>query len=121
MNGLVYLACPYSHLGLLRRELRFATANRVAAILMARGLLIFSPISHSHPIARAGDLPTDWAYWERYNRAILGCCSGLLVLAIDGWRESVGVQAELQIAREQGLVIGSVDEAGVVRLGEVAA
>ena len=52
-----------------------------AAQLMAEGELIFSPISHTHPIALAGDLPTDWNYWESYDRAILQCCCKVKVCA----------------------------------------
>jgi len=76
---------------------------------MGQGLLIFSPISHSHPIALAGDLPLGFDYWEKYDRAMLERCSGLIVLMLDGWKESVGVQAEIRIAEELGLDISFVE------------
>jgi Domain of unknown function (DUF1937) len=114
MNGLVYLSVPYSHPDTTVRSNRFDAVNRVAAILMHRGLLIFSPISHTHPIALAGGLPLGWDFWERYDRAVLRCCTGFLVLTIDGWRESIGVAAETTIAREFGLPIGYVDGDGNV-------
>ena len=59
---MIYLACPYSHPDNNVREHRFKMANRAAAKLMGEGHIIYSPISHTHPIAVEGDLPLDWAY-----------------------------------------------------------
>lgn len=99
-NDLVYLACPYSHPDVDVRELRFFKANHYAAKLMEAGILVFSPISHTHPIAEAGDLPKGWDFWERYDRAYLSICRALVVLTLDGWNESKGVQAEIKIMDE---------------------
>lgn len=109
MKPLTYLACPYSHPDRLVRVSRFWTANQVAAILMRRGLKIYSPISHSHPIAVAGDLPLGWDWWQEYDRAFLSHANAMYVLCIDGWRESKGVAGEIAIARELGLRIVYVD------------
>ena len=97
---LVYLACPYSDPDSEIMRRRFRSANVAAAWLMANGNLVLSPISHSHPIACAGGLPRDFAYWEAYDRALLACCRKMVVLMLDGWKESVGVQAEIKIAEE---------------------
>jgi Domain of unknown function (DUF1937) len=105
VKKLVYLAVPYTHPDLVVREGRFNAVNRHAALLMKQGLHVISPISHSHPIALAGGLPTDWQFWEAYDRAILETCSKLIVLKLDGWEESVGVQAEIRIAKKLGIPI----------------
>lgn len=73
-KSLVYLACPYSHWDFAVSESRFLEVNWAAAKLMAAGEHVFSPISHTHPIAMAGALPTDWGYWQAYDRAILAFC-----------------------------------------------
>lgn len=57
-----------------------------------------------HPLVRF-DLPMDWAYWERFDREYLCLASELVVLKLDGWRESVGVQAEIDLAIDLGLPI----------------
>lgn len=103
MRKLIYLAVPYSHPDPAVREARFHEANRIASQLMRDGHYVFSPISHTHPIALAGGLPTGWDFWEGYDRAILACCSKLLVVTLDGWKDSRGVQAEMAIARELGI------------------
>lgn len=97
-KSLIYLAVPYSHPDTSVRDQRFEAVNRVAARLMREGYHIFSPISHTHPIAMAGDLPTGWDFWEKYDTAILQCCQKLIVLRLDGWQQSAGVRGEIAIA-----------------------
>ena len=104
-KGLVYLATPYSHKDPAVQEARFLEVNRVAGELMRQGVKVFSPISHTHPIAMAGDLPKDWKFWAEYDRAVLETCGKVIVLMQDGWRESVGVQAEIKMAAELGLPV----------------
>jgi len=103
--SLVYLAVPYSHTEREMLEIRFQAVNRVAGILMSKGEHVFSPISHSHPIADMWELPRSWEFWEGQDRAILVACRKLAVLMLDGWKESSGVSGELEIAREIGVDI----------------
>ena len=46
-DKLVYLALPFT----AHPEKSFEIANKVAAKLMEQGVIVFSPISHSYPIA----------------------------------------------------------------------
>lgn len=104
-RGPVYLATPYSHPDKEIREQRFREVSRVAGDMMRRGEHVFSPISHTHPIAVAGNLPGEWAYWRTYNTVMMQSCSRLVVLMQAGWRESAGVRAEIDMAREMGLPV----------------
>lgn len=108
---LVYLACPYSHDEHSFRMLRWYAANQAAAKLMSEGLYIFSPISHTHPIAEAseGKLPRGWDFWEGYDRQYLNICKKIIVLRIPGWDTSKGVQAEIKIGTEMGIPIEYMD------------
>ena len=98
---MIYLASPYSHPDRAVRELRFREACRAAAKFMRCGQVVFSPIAHGHCICTYG-LPTDWRFWEPFDRHHLERCDEFVVLMIDGWHESVGVQAEIRIAGEFG-------------------
>jgi hypothetical protein len=104
---LIYLACPYSHKDVAVRIARFEAANRTAGKLIANGNHVFSPISHTHPIEMAaeGKLPMGWEYWAAYDERMIGYCDRLIVLAIDGWTQSTGVQAEITIARKLGIPV----------------
>ena len=72
---------------------------------MKAGYYVFSPISHTHPIAMACALPQGWEYWSGFDRAYLEHCNKVFVLCIPGWEKSVGVTAEIGIANELGLPI----------------
>jgi len=96
----IYLATPYSHPDASVRHNRFLEVNKAAAEMMRRGLLVFSPISHTHPIAEAGDLPKGWDFWEQYDRTFIEWADELHVLMLDGWYESTGVTAEIKIANK---------------------
>lgn len=98
---MIYLASPYSHTDPEIREKRFRNVCIAAARLIRAEHVVFSPIAHGHPIAEHG-LPSDWQYWERHDREQLKRCDEVVVLMLDGWRESVGVQAEIRIAGELG-------------------
>lgn len=102
---LTYLATPYSHDDANVMVQRFNIANRVAATMLKQGIHVYSPISHSHPIAMQHGLPKGWDFWERHDRLIIEHCGKVVVLMQDGWRESIGVEAEIQIAEEMGIPV----------------
>ena len=106
-SEIIYLAVPYSHKDCSVREARWFAANIAAAKLMAKGLYVFSPISHTHPIANAsnGKLPVGWDFWEGMDREYLKFCKKVVVLRIPGWKKSKGVTAEIKIAKEMGIPV----------------
>jgi hypothetical protein len=73
--------------------------NKVAAKMMSSGEYVFSPISHTHPIAEMseGKLPIGWEFWSTFDKLFIINCKKIVVLCIDGWKESTGVQAEIKI------------------------
>lgn len=105
MKRIVYLAIPYSHPDKQVRHRRFEIANEVAADLMSKGEMVFSPISHSHVIAVKNDLPTSWDYWQEHCKSFVSVSSKLYVITVDGWEESTGVQAEIELAKELNIPI----------------
>jgi hypothetical protein len=75
---------------------------------MRRGLYVYSPISHSHPIAQYG-LPLDWDYWQGFDRIMLGHCNKLVIVMADGWGESKGIKAEILEAQRMGIKIDYIN------------
>jgi len=98
----IYLACPYSDPDPLVRENRFEEVNMKAGELMLAGHLVFSPISHTHPIAVQCQLPKGWEFWAEYDRSFIEWADEVQVLMLAGWERSVGVCAEMKIANEIG-------------------
>jgi hypothetical protein len=116
---MIYLASPYSHPDPTVREQRFREACRAAARFMRCGQVVFSPIAHGHCICRYG-LPTDWRFWEPFDRRQLEWCDEVVVLLLDGWREIAGVQAEIRIAAELGKPVRYLDPDWSPTLAHVA-
>ncbi len=96
----LYLACPYTHPDKRVRQYRFDMVTVTAGRLMREGLMVFSPISKTHPIAEKCGLPGDWEYWEKYDTIAIAHCKELWVLTLDGWEDSIGVKAETKIAEQ---------------------
>ena len=105
IRGRCYLAVPYSHPAPDVRHARWCAANCETARLSRDGWLVYSPISMGHAVALAGDLPHDFAYWRDHCEWMLSACDTLVVLTIDGWRDSIGVTAEIAMAEERRLTI----------------
>ena len=105
----IYLATPYSDDDPKVRQARFEAVNKVAAKMMADGYLVFSPISHTHPIALAGDLPKGWEFWKEYDRIFIEWCDELWVYMQDGWLVSTGVTAERHLATDMKKQIEYID------------
>jgi nucleoside 2-deoxyribosyltransferase len=107
---LIYLCSPFTHHDPEVRQTRFEAACRAAAELTRQGKTVFAPVVHSYAIAKYG-LPDDWKFWARHDRQFIEACDEVVVLTLDGWRESVGVKAEIEIARELGKPVTFVEPA----------
>lgn len=105
--SLIYLASPYTHEEAAVREQRFDAVCEYAAKLMRAGLHVFSPIAHGHAIARY-NLPVEFDFWQGYCEKTLGRCDRVVVLQLDGWRESKGVTHEVKLAKRLRLPVEHV-------------
>ena len=101
---MIYLASPYTHTDAAVRESRFHAACSATASLMRAGLHVYSPIVHSHPLVRYG-LPIEWEFWQAHDFKHLRRCDSMIVLTLDGWKLSRGVQAEINLAIAMDLPI----------------
>jgi hypothetical protein len=91
--GFYYLATPYSKFP-GGKEAAFRLACRAAAQCYAEGILVFSPIAHCHPIAMVADLGTDYRQWQAFAEAMLRASLGMIIVRMEGWDVSDGVEAE---------------------------
>ena len=112
---MVYIATPYSDPDKAVRERRFKNVTRYASELMDNGVLVYSPITHSHPMTEFNALPGDWAFWKDLDTKMIGCCDILTVYMQPGWESSSGVQAEIKIAESLGVPVTYVDPLDVWR------
>jgi hypothetical protein len=108
---LSYLASPYTADDPVVREARFEAACRATAELTRQGRTVFSPIVFSHQLCRYA-LPLDWRFWQRHDLKYLAMCSELIVLKLDGWEKSIGVQGEIAAAQEMGKPVRFMEPVG---------
>ena len=97
-----YLASPYSHPDQKVVNWRYAKAMEAKVWLLHQGWIIYSPIVSCHQVAVNYALPTDANFWNRMNFGLLAPAEGLIVLEIDGWKESKGLYGELEFALLRG-------------------
>ncbi len=101
----IYLASPYSHADPTVREARYVAACKKAAQYAVKGLAVFAPIVHSHPLTPYMDekLCMDFDLWMKLDLPLLKDAAELHVLCIDGWRTSKGVTREIEYAVNCGI------------------
>jgi len=117
---MLYLCCPYTHPDPVVREYRFQIACRVASKLMQAGIVVFSPLSHSVPIAQHGGLDElDHAFWMSMCLPFLQHSDELLILGLDGWERSEGVREELFFALGKNKPITLIEEGDIENLPKI--
>lgn len=102
---LYYLASPYSHKDATIRKRRAEDVTCAAVSLLRHGIFTFAPIAYNEPWEKY-NLPGDWTFWCDFDKKFIERCDGgLIVLMLDGWEKSVGVNAEVAHAKSLGLPI----------------
>jgi len=86
---------------------RFLALNKKAGELVKEGYIVFSPISHSVPIADTItplERELDLKVWlEQDFSFIQDWADEVWIYCLEGWEDSVGVAAEVEEARKLGL------------------
>jgi len=106
LRRLVYVACPYSHPQWRVRHERFLLVSQFCGKLHKTERMVFSPISHSHPMTvEIPDMPINFEYYREFNEFMLSLSKKLIVLTLPGWKESKGVKSEIAYAQKEGIQI----------------
>lgn len=104
-----YLATPYSNYA-AGHEAAFKEAARIAAWLATKGVIVYCPIAHSHPMAESGLLPkTDHDLWMKLDAPFVAGATHCIVAKMDGWDKSRGVAFEIEAFQKAGKPILYMD------------
>lgn len=116
-KSLIYLASPHSHQSSSIREDRYKEALRCTTWMVSNGLWVYSPIVNNHHIGVSlldnklwHEQSSGWEYWNEFDTELITRCDEMYVLMIPGTSESVGVRAEIEIAKIQGKKISAIWE-----------
>lgn len=101
----VFLSAPYTCDDTLLRNYRVSEINAYAAELMLAGAVVFSPISMTHPISHFTHEPCTHDFWLRQSLAFIPWADVLVVLRLQGFDTSVGVNAERSRAAALGIKV----------------
>lgn len=110
---MIYLASQYSHPDAIIRHTRYLLAEEITALLIKRGLIVYSPIVHCHEMAKRHSFPTDAKFWEKYNNSFIRHCARVLVLVTPDLHTSKGVMAEIDFARHCHIPVHFIDREGL--------
>jgi hypothetical protein len=94
--GMLYLATPYSKYpgGI---EEAFEKAAKATAALIEVGVIVYSPIVHSHPAAIHGNIdPHNHEIWLPFNEAMMKRSDALVVVKMFTWESSFGIAEEIK-------------------------
>lgn len=103
-SEMVYVSCAFGENDPGIRKLRIDSAAYFCAEKMREGTVVFCPLIHNYYILKHG-LPVGWDYWEKFNKELLLRADRLYVLKLEGWEKSIGVPAEIALARKYGVPI----------------
>lgn len=101
----IFLACPYSHADADVVQQRFVACNRVAAQIMEAGDAVFSQVTMSHPInlvLTKTEKAAIGKMWAPVDALYLNLMEELIILDLEGWDKSAGIQREIEFYRARG-------------------
>lgn len=118
---MIYLGSPYSDPDPAVRAWRYQQASALwhhyftaCSNRTTVSTVIFSPIVYAHPVAVRHKMPTEFAFWARYCRRMLGLSSDLWVCQLDGWEDSRGLKDEVDMAKMLGIPVTYLNEAQAI-------
>lgn len=106
-----YISNPYNGT-VEQRETRVQIAAQVCGLLLKKGLHAWSLIVHNHAMMKTFN---QFTLEERrslildFDFSLLKASSGMIVLKIDGWKESYGVRAEIGLCKKLSIPIFYLD------------
>lgn len=102
-----YISNPYNGTE-EQKEYRAKVAAEVCGKLLKRGVHAWSPIVHNHAMMKSYN---EFTLEQRrslildFDFSLLLASSGMIVLKIDGWKESYGVGKEIELCLEKSIPI----------------
>lgn len=109
VDGFWYVSSPYSkYPG--GHDAAFDDICDVCVRLALDGLKFFSPICHCHPIAASAGRRLNHYNWLALDAPVANAAYGLVVVMMQGWEDSEGVEAEIAWFKAAGKPIHYVSQ-----------
>lgn len=109
MKPLIYLGSPYTHADNKIRKKRAEIVSKAAMYFIENGVMVYCPIAESIELAKHSTFTnTTWEFWREKDLTILNLCKELYICSIDGWKDSIGLRAEIKYAIKNDIKISLV-------------
>ena len=95
MKEIIYISGPYTDPDPVVRNQREYALTQAAATSAKYGHIVYSPITHSAPLARMG-LDLTHEQWMEFDRPFMELCTRCVVVTLPGYDRSKGVVAEIE-------------------------
>ena len=117
----IYLAHPYRHESYATENDRITQATLAAGSLIRYGIRsgveinVLAPVLHNSKIYRDNNFTPQemWHVFETFDHFMLKKADIMVVLTLEGWKESTGVQAEIKFCQEHNIPIAYLDYANI--------
>lgn len=118
---MIYLAAPYSHENPEIETERNRIIDNVTMNLVMMGFVVYSPITHGCALVRSAilddtEIGTDWKAWERHCLGMLEKADSMMILALEGWAKSKGIDAEIDYCNENQIPVTILTELDIAKL-----
>lgn len=99
---MIYLASPYSSIRKFKLKDRYDAVEEAVALMIKEDMMVYSPIIHHHHLAIKYNLPKEFDFWQERDFYFIEFCKIFLILQLEGWKYSTGVEKEYKYAVERG-------------------
>lgn len=104
----IYLATPYTKWK--DKEFIYQAVTELTAKIWSNGIIVYSPITMTHPILKTFPFPKDFSFWSLLDKAVIWLwATQLWVAAFDGWQHSYGCHQEVLFAMKKHIPCALVD------------
>lgn len=108
---MIYLASPYTSKLLNEQEAKREQYDRTFQVmytvvrLKEKRINCYSPITNWVHISHIFKLPTDISYYLDYDKEMIVICDRFIILLLNGWIESEGIELERSYALACGKLV----------------
>lgn len=106
MSNLKYVSAPYGNAVDKNERMKIITHH--SSSCLKRDEYIICPLTMGHEFIKHNELPYSSEWWLNWCIALLSKCTEMDVLCIEGWKESVGVTAEIDFAEKNKIKINYI-------------
>lgn len=118
ITRMIYLASPYSYkskipgLAYLVRLYRNYMITKIAGALHDQfpDVAFILPITQSHQVAKyMKSNSTAFSAWASRDLEFISRCDAIWVVKMPGWKDSIGVQAEIKFSKKNKIPVKYID------------